>query len=265
MEKVQRKGYEAVLRKVTFPHVSGVLSGVLRQLPGARGRLCGSSGALRGPLPGPGARRLPRWGWELVSLSCWSCWGSLSGLPSHGTRAVPLRPPGAFRLAPALSPRLRAPDSAPVSARSAASSPAPGKPGSSSSSSPSTWSSGGSAPPMKPVSSRWLSGTDGGCRVQTAVFDLGAEPAAPGALQGASSPAAGAAGWWLTSAVQLCSAHGCAAAESTLFPLSCLVPGELRPGVRPGKGPGRPLVPLGRHRSPGPPAAPWELCGFRVC
>uniref|UniRef100_A0A8B9EK49 Uncharacterized protein n=1 Tax=Anser cygnoides TaxID=8845 RepID=A0A8B9EK49_ANSCY len=32
----------------------------------------------------------------------------------------------------------------------AASSPAPGKPGSSSSSSPSTWSSGGSAPPMKP-------------------------------------------------------------------------------------------------------------------
>lgn len=85
MEKVQRKGYEAVLRKVTFPHVSGVLSGVLRQLPGARGRLCGSSGALRGPLPGPGARRLPRWGWELASLSCWSCWGSLSGLLSHGT------------------------------------------------------------------------------------------------------------------------------------------------------------------------------------
>lgn len=66
MEKMQKKGYDAALRKFTFPHVSAALSGVSRlaRQAGRAGSSCrrrlalpallGPLPALLGPLPGPG-------------------------------------------------------------------------------------------------------------------------------------------------------------------------------------------------------------------
>ena len=62
MEKVQKKGYDAALRKFTLPHVSAALSRVQWQLLGARGELCGSSRALPallGPLLALACLRAP--------------------------------------------------------------------------------------------------------------------------------------------------------------------------------------------------------------
>lgn len=100
MEKVQKKGYDAVLRKFTFPHVSGAGTGGLELLGLAGLDLSAPPGALialPGFLPCAWLPPLPRCvsfpgasggsakeQCKLSSWSCWSCWVSISRLPSHG-------------------------------------------------------------------------------------------------------------------------------------------------------------------------------------
>lgn len=101
MEKMQKKSYDAVLRKFTFPHVSGACAGV-PELVGLAGldlpALPGALVALPGFLPCPWLPPLPccvcfpgtsegsaKEQCKLSSWSCWSCWVSISRLPSHGS------------------------------------------------------------------------------------------------------------------------------------------------------------------------------------
>lgn len=176
MEKVQKKGYDAVLRKFTFPHVSDAWTGVLEllglavmDLPAPPGALI----ALPGFLPCAWVPPLPL---RCVSFPGTSCQGAVEVvklvllvlLGLHLQAPIPrdlisLHSPAVESPAPQGIPAVPQPvvpgcgsmnDILPVFPRSDASSPAPGKPGCSSSSSPSTWSSGDLAPRRRLVSHR---------------------------------------------------------------------------------------------------------------
>lgn len=101
MEKIQKKSYDAALRKFTFPHVSDAWTGVLElvglaglDLPAPPGVLIALPGLLPCPYVPPLPRCVPFPGApggccqgavKLSSWYCWSCWVSICRLPSHGT------------------------------------------------------------------------------------------------------------------------------------------------------------------------------------
>lgn len=97
-------------------------------------------------------------GGKLAGSSRWSCWVSISRLPSHSTQVLlfptreSLAPQGILVWAQPCLVGCGFTTVLPISVCSDASSPAPGKLGCSSSSSHSTWSSGDLAPPTRPVS-----------------------------------------------------------------------------------------------------------------